>query len=99
MSALNVSSASRSGSLKIIRSGLLSHVTVEVTEHTMLGNNKNDRNEFGNDIQIRIDIKSSAEKNYKSEKKVFSLHPRYLGTRLITYRAKSRYCLKPKLIT
>ncbi len=43
MSALNVSSASQSGSLKIIRSGLLSHVTVGVTEHTMLGYNKNDR--------------------------------------------------------
>ncbi len=43
MSALKVSSASQSGSLKIIRSGQLSHVTIGATEHTMLGHNKNDR--------------------------------------------------------
>ncbi len=43
MSALNVSSASQSGSLQIIRSGQLSHVTVGATEHTMLGHDKNDR--------------------------------------------------------
>ena len=43
VSALNESSASESGSFKIIRSGQLSHVTEGVTEHTMLGHNKNDR--------------------------------------------------------
>ena len=37
VSALNESSASESGSFKIIRSGQLSHVTEGVTEHTMLG--------------------------------------------------------------
>ncbi len=69
---MNVSSASRSGSLKIIRSEQLSHVTVEATEHTMLGNNRMTHNEFGDDIRIRIEIKTSAEKNYKSEKKRYS---------------------------
>ena len=62
MSALNVSSASRSGSLTIIRSGLLSHVTVEATEHTMLGNNRMTRNKFGDEIRIHIEIKTSTEK-------------------------------------
>jgi hypothetical protein len=99
VSALNVSSASRSGSLKIIRSEQLSHVTVEATEHTMLGNNRMTRNEFGDDIRIRIEIKTSAEKITSLRKKVFPLYPWYLGTRSIMYGAKSRYCLKPKLIT
>ena len=38
-------------------------------------------------------------KNLSRRKKVFPLHPRYLGTRSIMYGTKSRYCLKPKLIT
>ena len=46
VSALNVSSACESGSLKIIRSGQLSHVTEGVTEHTMLGHYKNDRKQI-----------------------------------------------------
>jgi hypothetical protein len=45
-----VSSASRSGSLKIIRSGLLSHVTVGATEHTMSETTKMTGNEFGDDL-------------------------------------------------
>ena len=46
VSALNVSSASESRSLKIIRSGQLSHVTEGMTEHTMLGHYKNDRKQI-----------------------------------------------------
>ncbi len=69
MSALNVSSASQSGSLKIFRRGLLSHVTLEATEHTMLGHNRMTQNKFGDDIRTRIDIKSSTKKNHKPEKK------------------------------
>jgi hypothetical protein len=42
---------------------------MEATEHTMLGNNKYDRNEFGDDIQVRIEIKSSAKKTIRLRKK------------------------------
>ena len=45
-SALNESSASESGSFKIIWSGQLSHVTEGVTEHTMPGHYKNDRKQI-----------------------------------------------------
>ncbi len=72
MSALNVSSASRSGSLKIIPSGLLSHVTVEVTEHTMLGNNKNDRKRIWRQHTNSYRHQIIRGKNYKSEKKKYS---------------------------
>ncbi len=54
---------------KFFRRGLLSHVTLEATDHTMLGHNRMTRNKFGDDIRIRIDIKSSTKKNHKSEKK------------------------------
>ncbi len=46
VSALKESSASKSGSVKIIRSGQLSHVTEGVTEHTMPGDCKNDRKQI-----------------------------------------------------
>ncbi len=46
VSAVNESSASESGSFKIIRSGKLSHVTEGVTEHTMPGHYENDRKQI-----------------------------------------------------
>jgi hypothetical protein len=46
VSAMNESSASESGSFKIIRSGQLSHVTEGVTEHHMPGHYRNDRKQI-----------------------------------------------------
>ena len=46
VSALNESSASESGSFKIIWSGQLSHVTEGVTKHTTPGHYKNDRKQI-----------------------------------------------------
>ncbi len=88
MSPLNVSSASQSGSLKIIWRGLLSHVTVEVTEHTMLGHNRMTRNELVDDIRIRIDIKSSTKNNHKSEKKGIPPSPQVFRNSFDNVRSK-----------
>ena len=46
VSAMNESSASESGSFKIIRSGQLSHVTEGVTEHHMPRHYRNDRKQI-----------------------------------------------------
>ena len=63
MSALNVSSASQSGSLKLFGEVYCHMWQQQATEHTMLGHNRMTRNEFGDDVRIGIKIDALQKKS------------------------------------
>ncbi len=100
VSALNVSSASQSGSLKIIRNGQLSHVTVGATDHTMLGHNRNDRKRIWRRHTNSYKKQIIRGKKFNWRKKGIPPSPQVFRNSFDKmYGTKSRYCLKPKLIT
>ena len=91
-----VSSASQSGSLKIIRSDALSHATDSATENTMSETTKMIRNEFGDLYEFIYRNQIIREKNHKSEKNGFLPYPQVFRNSFSKVRNKSEILSQTK---